>query len=75
MVERSEGLRREGLGQIVELIAERWGLRSGLDTTEATDLLLMLSSSGPYLTLRRYGWSEATYASWLTETLTRDLLG
>lgn len=74
VVERSEALRREGLGQIVELIAERWGLRSGLDAAEATDLLMMLSSSGPYLTLRRYGWSEEKYAAWLTETLARDLL-
>lgn len=74
VVERSEALRREGLGQIVELIAERWGLRPGLDAAEATDLLMMLSSSGPYLTLRRYGWSEEKYAAWLAETLARDLL-
>jgi AcrR family transcriptional regulator len=74
VVERSEGLRRKGLGQIVELIAERWGLRSGLDTAEATDLLMMLSSSGPYLTLRRYGWSDEKYAAWLAETLARELL-
>jgi AcrR family transcriptional regulator len=74
VVARSEQLRREGLGEIVELIAERWGLRSGLDIAAATDLLLMLSSSGPYLTLRRYGWSDEQYAGWLTGTLARDLL-
>jgi len=74
VVERTERLRREGLAQIVDLIAERWGLRSGVDAAEATDLLLMLSSSGPYLTLRRYGWSDEQYATWLAGTLTRDLL-
>jgi AcrR family transcriptional regulator len=74
VVERSEQLRREGLGQIVELIADRWGLRAGLDTADATDLLLMLSSSAPYLSLRRYGWSDEKYADWLTGTLARELL-
>ena len=74
VVEHSERLRREGLGQIVTLIAERWGLRSGLEVAEATDLLLMLSSSGPYLTLRRYGWSEEQYTAWLAGTLARELL-
>jgi AcrR family transcriptional regulator len=72
VVERSEGLRREGLGQIVALIAERWGLR--VDIAEATDVLLMLSGPGPYLTLRRYGWSQERYVSWLTSTLGRSLL-
>lgn len=74
VVEHSERLRRDGLSQIVAQIAERWGLRSGLSAAEATDLLLMLSSSGPYLTLRRYGWSEEKYADWLAETLARELL-
>jgi AcrR family transcriptional regulator len=74
VVEHSEGLRREGLGQIVALIAERWGLRPGVDIAEATDVLLMMSGPGPYLTLRRYGWSEERYASWLTGALTQALL-
>jgi hypothetical protein len=34
----------------------------------------MLSSSAPYLTLRRYGWSEEQYVDWLTGTLARELL-
>lgn len=74
VVTRSEQLRRDGLNQIVELIAERFGLRAGLTVADATDLLLTLSSSPTYLTLQRYGWSEEKYAAWLTRTLARELL-
>ena len=41
---------------------------------DATDLLLMLTSSGTYLTLQRYGWSEEKYIGWLTDALARQLL-
>ncbi|RZT27148.1 TetR family transcriptional regulator [Kribbella sp. VKM Ac-2569] len=75
VVERSEQLRRDGLGQVVDQIAGRWGLRPGLDAADAVDLLLMLSTSGPFLELRRYGWSDTKYAEWLTDALTRELLG
>ncbi|TCC05899.1 TetR/AcrR family transcriptional regulator [Kribbella soli] len=74
VVERSEQLRRDGLGQVVDQIAGRWGLRPGLDAGDAVDLLLMLSTSGPFLELRRYGWSDTKYAEWLTDALARELL-
>jgi AcrR family transcriptional regulator len=74
VVADSERLRREGLGQIVAMIADRWGLRAELNVEDATDLLLMLSSSATYLTMRRYGWSDEKYAAWLTDTLARQLL-
>ncbi len=74
VVERSERLRRDGLGQIVALVAERFGLRAGLTGEDATDLLLVLSSSETYLTLQRCGWSEEKYVAWLTETLANQLL-
>jgi AcrR family transcriptional regulator len=74
VVERSEQLRREGLARIVGLLAERFGLREGLDAATGTDLLLMLSSSSTYLTLRRYGWTDEQYTEWLTDTLARQLL-
>ena len=74
VVERSEQLRREGLGRIVGLLAEKFGLREGLDAATGTDLLLMLSSSSTYLTLRRYGWTDEQYTEWLTDTLARQLL-
>ena len=74
VVARSERLRREGLAQIVGLLADRFGLRAGLTSEDATDLLLMLSSPATYLTLQRYGWSDEKYAGWLTDTLARQLL-
>lgn len=74
VVARSERLRREGLAQIVGLLADRFGLRAGLSGEDATDLLLMLSSPATYLTLRRYGWSDEKYAEWLTDALASQLL-
>jgi hypothetical protein len=74
VVARSERLRREGLAQVVGLLADRFGLRAGLSGEDATDLLMMLSSSATYLTLQRYGWSNEKYVGWLTDTLARQLL-
>jgi AcrR family transcriptional regulator len=74
VVANSERLRREGLAQIADLVADRFGLRARLDVDDATDLLLMLSSSATYLTLRRYGWSDEKYVGWLTDALARLLL-
>ena len=74
VVERSELLRREGLAQIIVLLTDRFGLRAGLTGDDATDLLLMLTSSATFLTLQRYGWSEEKYVEWLTDTLARQLL-
>ena len=50
VLEHSERLRREGLSQVVAHLDDRFGLRDGLDVDAATDLLLVLSSSSPYLT-------------------------
>jgi hypothetical protein len=56
------------------MLAARFGLRAGMDTESATDLLLMFGSSSTYLTLRRYGWSDKRYIAWLTATLAQQLL-
>jgi AcrR family transcriptional regulator len=74
VVTRSERLRRDGYAQIVRLLNDRFGLRPGLTDGDATDLLLMLSSSATYLSLQRYGWSEEKYVEWLTDTLATQLL-
>ena len=74
VVARSERLRREGLAQIVGLLGDRFGLRAGLTSDDATDLLLMLSSPATYLTLHSYRWSDDKYVEWLTDTLARQLL-
>ena len=74
VVASGERLRRDGLAQVVALVTDRFGLRTGLTSDDATDLLMMLSSSGTYLSLRRYEWSEEKYVGWLTDTLARQLL-
>jgi AcrR family transcriptional regulator len=74
IVENSERMRREGYREVVVILADRFGLRAGLDVDAATDLLLLFGSSAPYLTLRRYGWDEERYTAWLTDTLARQLL-
>jgi hypothetical protein len=74
VVAHGERLRREGLAQVVDLLDERFGLRAGMAGDDATDLLLMLTSSGTYLTLQRYGWSDEKYVQWLTDALARQLL-
>lgn len=72
--ERSEQLRREGYRAVAEHLAERFGLRPGLTAEEATDILLMMGSGAPYLTLRGYGWSHERYVAWLADTLALQLL-
>jgi AcrR family transcriptional regulator len=74
IVTHSETLRRQGYADVVTHLASRFGLREGLDVQSGTDLLLMFGSSGPYLTLRRYGWSEARFVAWSVDTLARQLL-
>ncbi len=74
VVARSEQLRRDGYRDAVAILAERFGLRRGLNVDAATDLLLMYGSSATYLTLRRYGWSDERFAAWSTDTLAKQLL-
>ena len=74
IVANSEQLRREGYADVVRHLSRRFGLREGLDVKAGTDLLLMFGSSGPYLTLRRYGWSDQRFAAWSVDTLARQLL-
>jgi len=74
VVARSERLRRDGYRGAAAMLAERFGLRDGLDVETATDLLLMFGSSATYLTLRRYGWTDERFVAWSTDTLARQLL-
>lgn len=74
VVAESDRLRREGYGDVATMLADRFGLRAGLNVESATDLLLMFGSSSTYLTLRRYGWSDKRYVAWLTATLAQQLL-
>ena len=74
VVAHSERLRRHGLAQVVGMLADGFGLREGVSVEHATDVLLTLSSSRPYLDLQSHGWSEEKYVEWLTDTLATQLL-
>jgi AcrR family transcriptional regulator len=74
MVAGSERLRRTSQREVVAKVAERFGLRAGLDVETATDLFVMFCGTEIYLTLKRAGWPEDTYVAWLTDTLARQLL-
>ena len=69
-----EQLRRQGYADVVAILAERWGLRRGVERETAADLLLLFGSSATYLTLRRYGWSEERFIAWKTDALAKQLL-
>lgn len=70
----NERLRRDGYANIVNVLAERFGMRRGLSREEATDLLLVLCGGPTYLTFAEYGWDDAAYIAWVTKTLAADLL-
>jgi AcrR family transcriptional regulator len=70
----SEGLRRETQGDAVARLAERFGLRAGLDNKAATDLFVVLCGTEVYLGLKRSGWADEQYVEWLTDTLADQLL-
>lgn len=71
----NEGLRRDGYRAVVEHLESRFGLRAGLDAASATDLLLAFGGSALYRTLvLDYGWPHERYVSWLTQTLTDQLV-
>jgi AcrR family transcriptional regulator len=74
--EHSEVLRRDGYRTVVDLLDSRFGLRSGLDLTVATDLLLVFGGAAPYRQLvLEYGWQHQAYVDWLHQTLVAQLLG
>ena len=73
--EHNEQLRRNGYGAIVEHLANRFGLRNGVDIRIGTDLLLTLAGPATYRPLVvDYGWPHDQYVTWLTAALTDQLL-
>ena len=71
----NERLRRDGYRRIVKHLADRFGLRTGVDTESGTDLLLTLAGPATYRPLVvEYGWPHDRYVDWLTTTLTDQLL-
>jgi hypothetical protein len=71
----NEQLRRDGYGRIVAHLAGRFGLRTGLDPTDAVDILLTLGGPATYRSLViDYGWPPESFVDWLTTTLGQQLL-
>lgn len=74
VLDRSEELRRFGLHGYVVALDERFGLREGLDRERATDILMTVNHPQTYLTLLSYGWTEAEFIEWATDTCATQLL-
>ncbi|HET7311246.1 MAG TPA: TetR family transcriptional regulator [Mycobacteriales bacterium] len=71
----SEELRRIGYRNLVDHLADRFGLASGVDRDTATDLLLMYGATSSYRTLvLDYGWTRERYEKWLHAALVQQLL-
>lgn len=64
-----------GAGQIVELIAKNGGLRKGLTTPRARDIVWIYNDPGLHhaLVINR-GWSQKRYRDWITDNLRHNLL-
>ena len=73
--EHNERLRRDGYRTVVEHLANRFGLRTGVDIDTGTDLLLTLAGPATYRPLvAEYGWPHDKYVDWLARALTDQLL-
>ena len=70
----NERLRREGYAQMVEHLGARFGLRQGLQSEQATDLLLLLLGPATYQTLvGEYGWPQERWRTWCAAAIAEQL--
>jgi AcrR family transcriptional regulator len=71
-----EAWRFKGQGQMVALLASRGALREGFSVEAASDVLYTLCSLAVHdLLVIERGWTYDQYERWLTDALTRELLG
>jgi AcrR family transcriptional regulator len=74
--DQMEAARLIGQGRFVGMLAERGELRDGLSVEEGLDVTWTLCSLAVHDQLvEDRGWSSERYQAWLTEALTRELLG
>ena len=60
---------------IVESVAEKGGLRTGLDATQAADIIWAVNHPDVWqLLVGRLGWSPARYEQWCADTACQQLL-
>jgi AcrR family transcriptional regulator len=70
-----ESERQRGTAGIAQHIAERFGLRDGMDVAEAADILWTLTAPEVLDRLtRRRGWSLDRYERWLATTMAQSLI-
>ena len=67
--------RWEAQSYLVELLANKGGLRNGMDLSKATDILVSVMSPDLYLLLvHERGWAPEDWEDWVTTTLETQLL-
>jgi AcrR family transcriptional regulator len=72
----SERLRREGYGQMVEVLALKRDLRPGLSRDDATTILLVLLGPDVYRAMViDHRWGEENWRRWITQTVAESLFG
>jgi AcrR family transcriptional regulator len=71
-----ESQRYAGQARVAGLLASRGALRDGLNVETASDLIWTLTSLAVHdLFVVERGWTSEQYERWLTDALTRELLG
>jgi AcrR family transcriptional regulator len=68
--------RLNGGAAFAKLIGQTGGLRDGLTTARARDIISIFNDPTlHHVLVRLRGWSQKQYRDWLTETMQRQLLG
>ena len=71
-----EAQRYAGQARVAGMLASRSALRDGLSVETASDLIWTLTSLAVHdLFVVERGWSSEQYERWLTDALTRELVG
>jgi AcrR family transcriptional regulator len=74
--ELTERLQRDAYRAVIEVLARKRPLRSGLTFEDATTILLVLVGTEVYRSmLVDHGWAEQKWRSWVIETLSESLFG
>lgn len=74
--ESSGRLQRDGYRIVVDTLARKRPLRTGLSPEDATTILLVLLGTDVYRSmLEDHGWAEQKWRAWVIETLSEALFG
>ncbi|OGO52013.1 MAG: hypothetical protein A2Z32_00685 [Chloroflexi bacterium RBG_16_69_14] len=74
--ESSGRMQRDGYRIVIDTLARKRPLRTGLGPEDATTILLVLLGTDVYRSmLEDHGWAEQKWRSWVIETLSEALFG